>query len=153
MSHVTPTNALLYNVHVQSFTQLLHVSALFFHYLQPADTKFSLKPTAIKQVMINIHMLWYQQCNISVQVLVKIMCVVGFFHHTPLRDGSKFDQQHIDFCTQIIIITQRLTVLTVLKTQTILLRFHQLCVVLMYVISIKICKKCCKIDTTNYVCL
>jgi hypothetical protein len=79
-------------------------------------------------------------------------CVVGVYH-TPLRDGSNFDHQNIDFFKQIKIIIYRLTVLTVLKKQTILLLFRQLYLISMYVISTKICKKCCTIDTTNYVCL
>ena len=33
------------------------------------------------------------------------MCMVRVSHHTPLRDGSNFDQQNIDFCKHVIIIT------------------------------------------------
>jgi hypothetical protein len=55
--------------------------------------------------MIYLHKLWYQQCSIHLQVLVKVMCLVAVSHHTLSRDGSKLDQQGIDFCTQKIIKT------------------------------------------------
>jgi hypothetical protein len=45
---VTPTNAPFCILFVLHFTKLLHVSALLSHHLQGADTKVSIKLTAIK---------------------------------------------------------------------------------------------------------
>ena len=42
-SLVIPTNALFYNLCVQFFTQLLHVSTLLSHLVQEAVSKISLK--------------------------------------------------------------------------------------------------------------
>jgi len=72
ISHVTPTNALFYNLCVQSFRYLLHVSTLLFLHHQGADTNISLKHTTIKLFTIDILMLWYQKGRF-LQVLVKIM--------------------------------------------------------------------------------
>jgi hypothetical protein len=55
---------------------IFYVAPTYFgaitHHLQGADTKISLKHTAIKYVTINIHMLWYQKHRIF-QVWAKII--------------------------------------------------------------------------------
>jgi len=51
-----PANALFYDL----CYRLLHISALLFRHLQGADTKISLKNTAVKYVTIIVHVLWYQ---------------------------------------------------------------------------------------------
>jgi len=45
---VTATNALFYNLCILSFTYRLHIFALLSRHLHGADTKISLKHTAIK---------------------------------------------------------------------------------------------------------
>ena len=66
---ITPISVLFQNLYVQSNTQLRRISALLVRHLQRADTKFSLKHTAINQVTININMLSYQQCSIFEQLV------------------------------------------------------------------------------------
>lgn len=72
--NLTPTNVLLYVLFVQSFTWSLHVSMLLSCHLQGADTKGSVKLTAIKWVAISVHMLWYPKRRM-LQVLVTIVYI------------------------------------------------------------------------------
>jgi hypothetical protein len=54
MTHVRPTDGLFCTLCLQSFTDLLHVSALLSFHLQEAETNISLKPAAINYVTMNV---------------------------------------------------------------------------------------------------
>ena len=77
--HATPAKATFFNLRVQSFTQLLHVSALLSRHLEGADTVLT---KTCKQFCT-----WYcrdrvSSCNIYVvQQDTQSFSMIEFIHH------------------------------------------------------------------------
>jgi hypothetical protein len=76
-TYVTPTNAMVSNLCMLSFTWLLHVSVLLSHHVQGADTKIYLKLTAIKYI--------YAHCD-QIQFVIDSMSSEGKASHLIRRD-------------------------------------------------------------------
>ena len=74
-TYVTPTDALFYILFVLSIYIAPKCFGVISRHLQEADTNASIKLTAIKQITISVHRMWYQRCRILWVVVNKTVYI------------------------------------------------------------------------------